>query len=122
MRFASGKTYTIGAISREREYCPCDLCHAVISMARHYIAQIHISAAMAEKIQSKHGVTPHEVREACQAPNRYTSAVWSDDPERGRRLIVCGDSAAGRRLKIVLFPVDVDEGIYRLGTALAATR
>lgn len=91
-------------------------------MARIYIAQIEISSAMAVKIQSKHGVTPAEVREACQAPNRYTSAGWSNEPERGLRLIVFGSSAAGRRLKIVLFPVDIDEGIYRLGTALADTR
>ncbi|MFC8130523.1 hypothetical protein [Streptomyces sp. NPDC057302] len=91
-------------------------------MARIYIAEIRISDTMAEKIQSKHGVTPAEVREACQAPSRYTKAGWSDEPERGLRLIVHGESEAGRYLKIVLFPVDIADGIYRLGTALAATR
>jgi hypothetical protein len=84
-----------------------------------YVAEIQISPAMAQKIQSKHGVTPDEVREL------YTKTVpgqWIHDPERGRRLLVIFRTSAGRTLKIVLQPVDVAGGTWRLRTAIVARR
>jgi hypothetical protein len=59
-------------------------------MQQVYIGEIKISPAMAQKIMTKHGVTPEEVREACQAPNSYRRAAWHIHPEHGRRLIVFG--------------------------------
>ena len=67
-----------------------------------------------------HGyVTPAEVDEAalfCEG----RGARWDDDPERGRRLIIRGTTAAGRSLLVVLYPMnenDEDEGTWRLATA-----
>jgi uncharacterized DUF497 family protein len=89
-------------------------------MEKVYIGLIAISPAMAQKIMTKHGVTPEEVREACQAPNRYLRAAWHDHPEYGRRLIVVGSTSGGRVLKVILQPVDLTDGTFRLRTALAA--
>ena len=91
-------------------------------MQRVYIGHIEISPRMAVKIASKHGVTEYEVREACQAPSRYRRAAWHVHPEYGLRLIVVGETAGGRTLKIVLQPVDVAQGTYRLRTARVALR
>lgn len=88
-------------------------------MAEVYIAIVEISPAMAQKIQSKHGVTPAEVREACQ---QYTRAGWHDDPEHGRRLLLVGVTSAGRVLKVILQPVYPRDGVWRLRTALASKR
>jgi hypothetical protein len=82
-----------------------------------YVGFIEISPAMAEKIQSKHGVTPDEVREACTGQVR---GGWHDHPEYGRRLLVVGTTAGGRVLKVILQPVDVTDGTWRLRTALVA--
>ena len=62
-------------------------------------------------------MTGQEVREAC-VPDAYDRAGWEDDEEHGRRLLVEGRTAQGRRLKIVLQPIDVHEGIWRLRTVL----
>lgn len=75
---------------------------------------------MAEKIQSKHGITPQEVRDACQAPSRYRKAAWHQHEKHGLRVIVFGDARPGRTIKVILYPVDIADGTWRLGTALAA--
>jgi hypothetical protein len=75
---------------------------------------------MATKIQSKHGITPDEVREACA---KRVEVGWHVDPVHGRRLLVTGLTSTGRLLKIILQPVDARDGTWRLRTALvAATR
>lgn len=76
-----------------------------------------ISPAVAQKIQAKHGVTPDEVRELY---GRTVPGAWDDDPMRGRRLYVVFRTSTGRRLKIVLQPVDVSGGTWRLRTAIAS--
>lgn len=91
-------------------------------MQRVYIGYIDISRAMTEKIASKHGVTEDEVREACQAPSRYRRAVWHTHPSYGLRLIVTGETLGGRPLLVVLQPVDITDGTYRLRTARVASR
>jgi hypothetical protein len=91
-------------------------------MLRVYIGYVDISPAMAEKIMTKHGVTPDEVREVCQVPNTYRRAAWHRHATYGRRLIVYGETALGRSLKIVLQPVDVADGTYRLRTAHPGSR
>jgi len=89
--------------------------HAVI---RPYVGHVDISAAMAEKLQSKHGVTPDEVREVVRSHGARFR--WHTDPERGLRLLVIGTTAGGRTLKVILQPVDVPDGTFRLRTAFAA--
>ncbi len=88
-------------------------------MRRFWIAEIQISGEMEDKIRSRRFVTGDQVREAC-VPDAYDSARWDDDPEHGRRLLVIGRAADGVRLKIILQPIDVTEGIWRLRTVLRA--
>lgn len=88
---------------------------------RFWIAEIQISEEMEAKIRSRRFVTGDEVREAC-IPDAYDRAGWEDDPEHGRRLLVTCRTAQGRRLKVVLQPIDVHEGICRLRTVLLPAR
>ena len=85
-----------------------------------YIAEIRCSAAVAAKIANKHGVGLHEVRDALQWPARPLRASWLADPldPRGPRLAVEGHSGV-RAIRAILYPVDPDEGTWRLGTAVA---
>jgi hypothetical protein len=83
---------------------------------------VEISDEMAQKLKTKHGVQPEEVRDACQIPNRYLRAWWDHDPQYGSRLLVIGETRAGRRLKIVLKPVDETDGTWLLRTAFEAKR
>jgi hypothetical protein len=80
-----------------------------------YIGEIQISQAVAVKIQLKHGISPEEVRELL---TKVVPGSWVYDPARGRRLYVVFRSSAGRTLKIVLQPVDVAGGTWRLRTAI----
>jgi hypothetical protein len=91
----------------------------VVVAKRFYFAVVDISPAVATKIQSKHGVTPDEAREACGG---YQQARWTYSDDRGLRLSVVGVTASGRRLKLILQPVDEGDGVWRLRTAMPATR
>lgn len=85
-----------------------------------YIGLIECSLQVEQKINSKHGVTLLEVREAVQWPSRPLRVTRLDgetDP-RGPRLALRGITAAGRVLNIVLYPVDEKDGTWRLGTAV----
>jgi hypothetical protein len=86
-------------------------------LAGPYIAVIVCSARVLEKINSKHGVSIDEVRDAFQWPATPTRASWVLD-HRGRRLAVEGFAARGRVVRAVLYPVDVAQGTWRLGTAV----
>lgn len=85
-----------------------------------YIAQVlPASESLRDKIHAKHGVTEAEVHEAvvlCDVESSEWS--WDDQPDRGWRLLVTGRTYTGRRLFIVLYPVDEDDGVWRLGTAM----
>jgi hypothetical protein len=87
---------------------------------RFWIAEIQISEEMEAKIRRRRFVTGDEVREAC-VPDAYDRAGWEDDEEHGRRLLVVCRTAQGRRLKVVLQPIDVHEGIWRLRTSCCLT-
>jgi hypothetical protein len=87
------------------------------SVRTFYVGEILISPAVAQKIQAKHGVTSDEVRELY---GLIVPGVWNNDPKRGRRLYVKFRSSTGQNLKIVLQPVDVPGGTWRLRTAIAA--
>ena len=86
-----------------------------------YIAQIDCSANVLEKINAKHGVTLEEVREALLSPARPERVSYlastQEDP-RPARVAAQGVTLGGRRLQAVLYPVDVDNGIWRLATAV----
>jgi uncharacterized DUF497 family protein len=83
-----------------------------------YIADIDCSAKVLEKINSKHGVSLHEVYEAVMYPARLTRATWVYDVERGSRLAAEGVTLSGRVVRVVLYPVDEQDGTWRLGTAV----
>jgi hypothetical protein len=89
-----------------------------------YFGQIICSGAVIEKINSKHGITEQDVRDAVQWPARPLRAYWigvPDDP-RGPRAVVIGEAPDGRWIKVVLYPVDGPfEGTWRLGTAVVET-
>lgn len=84
---------------------------------RFWIAEIQISEEMEYKIWSRRYVTGDQVREAC-IPDAYERAGWHDHPEHGRRLLVVCRTSDNVRLKVILQPIDVAEGIWRLRTIL----
>ncbi len=80
-----------------------------------YIATLRISRKVLEKLHSKHDLSLEEVKEAILL-GAHLSMRWDYDPERGRRLFVWGLTTDGRRLKVVLYPVD-DDGVWRIASA-----
>jgi hypothetical protein len=84
-----------------------------------YIAQIVISARMAEKLASSgHGTSAEEIRDTFELPGRPQRHEWNDHPEYGRRLYVEGLSPSGRRLLAILQPTS-DPDVFRLRTGWA---
>lgn len=81
-----------------------------------YIAAVSCTTDVAEKLISQHGTTVEAVRAAIQWPARPTRAAWNDDG-RGPRLIVECTDEDGVRLRVVLRPIDVTAGTWRLATA-----
>lgn len=86
-------------------------------LKRFWIAEIQISEEMEVKIRSRRFVTGGQVREAC-TPDAYERAGWHDHPEHGRRLLVVCHTSDNVRLKVILQPIDITEGIWRLRTVL----
>lgn len=84
------------------------------------ITDVDISAAMVAKINSKHGITVEDVEDACYGG--VLGGSWHDDPRRGTRLLIRGVTESGRILRIVLYPIDVQRGWYRLGTAIVDSK
>lgn len=81
-----------------------------------WVAKLIISEATAGKLSTKHGLDPHEVRDAVVgvAGLRY---VWHDHPDRGSRALV-EVRISDRRCVVVLYPVDDPAGdVYALGSA-----
>ncbi|MGB6163679.1 MAG: hypothetical protein WCF33_14370 [Pseudonocardiaceae bacterium] len=85
-----------------------------------YIAELlPPCAVLIDKIHRKHGVTLDEVREAVVLTDVESSVWdWHPDPARGWRLLVTATTYHGRRLFIVLYPVNEEKGTWRLGTAM----
>lgn len=86
-------------------------------LKRFWIAEIQISDEMEHKIRSRRFVTGDQIWEAC-VPDAYERAGWHDHPEHGRRLLVVCRTSDNVRLKVILQPIDVAEGIWRLRTVL----
>lgn len=86
-----------------------------------YIAYVYKSASITDKLlDGRHGgITVWEVDEAVVLTPVIDS--WWDydpDPARGWRLMVVGTTEARRRLLVVLYPVDENDGTWSLGTAI----
>jgi uncharacterized DUF497 family protein len=90
---------------------------SAIVPAKVWIGDILISERIEEKIRRKHGVRPEEVEEACRFGN-HERVVWHDHHNYGRRLIVVGRTRGGRRLVVILSPVDEPNGVWSLRTAM----
>jgi len=84
-----------------------------------YIAEVWISETVAQKILQKHNVSPDEVREAVVMCSLRRAKWQLRKPEMAWRLLVEGDTAAGRQLFVVLYPVSGQDGCWRLGTAFS---
>ncbi|WP_134797005.1 hypothetical protein [Mycobacterium avium] len=83
------------------------------------IYDVEITDWVNKKINAKKpGITADEVWDVCYEPRRH-NARWHDHPVHGRRLIVRGRTPGGRSLRIILHPVDVELGKWRLKTAIA---
>ena len=78
---------------------------------------IQISDEMEFKIRTRRFVTGDQIREAC-IPDAYDDAGWHNHPEYGRRLLVDCRTYDNVRLKVILKPINVPEGIWRLRTVL----
>lgn len=87
-------------------------------MPSFWIAEIRIDNTIETKIRTRRGVTGDEVRSAC-VPAQYERAGWHDHPQYRRRLLVEATTpGCGLRLMVILQPVDVKDGIWRLRTVL----
>lgn len=85
-----------------------------------WVADIRFSDRVIEKIKTKHGVHPDQVKDACLF-GRYERAWEERDPERGVRLVVHGRDRDGKLVRVLLKPVDRADGIYRCITARMVT-
>ncbi len=65
------------------------------------------------KINGVHHVSFDDVLDACED---YEKATLQHDEARGTRLLVRA-KVRGRTVRVVLFPIDIDRGTWRLGTA-----
>lgn len=84
-----------------------------------YIALVRASPNVERKILERHGVTMNEVWEAVVLTQVLRSA-WDFDQQRGWRLLVVGETYESRRLNVVLYPAQFEEGSWNLGTAMPA--
>ena len=82
-----------------------------------WIAEIQISDEMEYKIRTRRFVTGDQIREAC-IPDAYDDAGWHNHPEHGWRLLVECHTFDNVRRKVILGPINVAEGIWRLRTVL----
>lgn len=80
-----------------------------------WVARLEISARTAQKIISRHDITPDEVRAAIQCVVGLVY-VWDEDPERGTRAIV-QTYIRGRKALVVLYEANDPVGdVYNLGS------
>lgn len=81
-----------------------------------WIAQIEISPRIEIKLGTKHGISAHQVREACLF-FAYRAARWEVDSERGSRLVIRGADYDDIPLIVVLKPLSLADGTFRCVTA-----
>lgn len=83
-----------------------------------WIGYIEVPPSVETKIRTRRGVTGKQVRAACEWPAVPLRAGWHEHPEHGRRLLVVTRDEQGRMLRVILQPVDVADGTWRLRTVL----
>ena len=73
-----------------------------------------------DKVASKHGLTVAEVEQAVlEDPHRQARWTNEKQQEHGMRLKVIGQSWGSHRIIVAfLDPVDADEGVWRVRTAM----
>ena len=89
-------------------------------MAQVWIGRVIVPPSVEVKLRMRRGITGDEVRAACEWPAQPLRAGHHDDPEHGRRLIVYARDEQNRVLKVVLQPVDPEDGTWRLRTAVVS--
>lgn len=82
-----------------------------------WITEIRISDEMEHKIRTRRFVTGDQIRQAC-IPDAYDKAGWHHHPKHGTRLLVECRTLDNVGLKVILMPINVPEGIWRLRTVL----
>jgi hypothetical protein len=81
-----------------------------------WVARLNVSRRTAEKINSVHSMTEHEVRSAVECVEGLQFS-WDDDPARGLRAIV-KTSIRNRPVLVVLYPAwDPVGDAWNLGSA-----
>ena len=80
-----------------------------------WIGEVRINPEVADKLRTKHNLTPALVRNAIAA-GAATSLTWHTDPVYGRRIIANG-AADGVRIKAYLRPLDRNDGLWECMTA-----
>lgn len=78
------------------------------------IQVILVSDHVRSKINGRHRLSEEDVVDVCAS---YDRAVFEDDDDRGLRLLIRGSLVSGREVRVVLYPVAPEEGVWRLGTA-----
>src|SRR4051794_3281972 len=86
-----------------------------------YVGQIIVPPSVEMKLRMRRGLTGAEVRATFEYPARPLRAVWHDDPQHGRRLIMTGIRGPDL-LKAILTPVDASDGTWVLRTCLKSGR
>lgn len=81
-----------------------------------YFAMIKISSHVAEKINSKHKISPIDIRTSLIYSADFR-AFWEYNIQHGDRLVVIGNAIGNRRFVAYFLPVDADEGIWTLKSA-----
>ncbi len=85
-----------------------------------YIGLVLVDPSVEWKLRMRrNGLTGDEVRAAVQWPAVSLDARWQDHAEHGRRLLLLAESDRGL-LKVILQPVDITDGTWRLRTAMLA--
>jgi hypothetical protein len=81
---------------------------------RLWVAELIVSPRTAEKINARHELAVHEVRDVvvCVRGLRFT---WHHDPDRGWRAMV-ETSIRDRRALVVLYPFDTGDDCWHLGS------
>lgn len=67
-------------------------------------------------LRDRRGITEEMIREVIESKTVDASG-YQEDEQRGERLWIVGKTYAKRPLFVLLYPVDTEEGLWRLGTA-----
>jgi uncharacterized DUF497 family protein len=83
---------------------------------RRRILEIIWDEDVIQKLWRKHRVVPREVEQVVFEDDG-ASFRWHRSRRHGRRLLVRGRTAGGRRLLVILRPVDPERGVWRCASA-----